>query len=80
MSDPAAPERDSPEYEAYLAQKIEEEEERLKSLKDKCRIATMEEELARLRVQIHIYIYIYTYTYIHTYIYIYIHIYIYIYI
>ena len=46
-----APDRDSPQYESYLAERIEEEEERLKILKDKCRVATMEEQLARLRLQ-----------------------------
>ena len=34
--------RDSPDYEPYLAQKIEEEEIRLKSLQDRSRIASME--------------------------------------
>ena len=46
-----APDRDSPEYESYLADKISEEEERLKMLKDKCRVTQMEEQLARLRLQ-----------------------------
>ena len=50
-SEPDVPDRESPEYESYLAQKIEEEETRLKYLKDKCRVTSMEEELARLRIQ-----------------------------
>ena len=41
-ADPSIPERDSAEYEPYLAQKIEEEEARLKSLQDKHRIISME--------------------------------------
>ena len=45
------PDRDSPEYESYLADKISEEEERLKSLTEKCRITSMEEQLASLRLQ-----------------------------
>ena len=45
------PDRDSPEYESYLAEKIEEEEIRLKSLQDRCRVTSMEEQLARLRLQ-----------------------------
>ena len=46
-----APDRDTPEYESYLAEKIAEEEERLKVLKDKCRVASMEEQLSKLRLQ-----------------------------
>ena len=46
-----APARDSPQYEAYLADRIAEEEERLKSLQDKCRVTSMEEQLARLRLK-----------------------------
>ena len=45
------PDRDSDEYEPYLAKKIEEEEERLKQLKDKTRISEMESQLAGLRLQ-----------------------------
>ena len=45
------PDRDSPHYESYLATKIEEEQNRLKMLQDKCRVTTMEEQLARLRLQ-----------------------------
>ena len=45
------PDRDSPEYEAYLQAKIEEEEARLKSLQDQCRVTSMEEQLARIRLQ-----------------------------
>ena len=44
----AVPDRDTPECEAYLAEKIAEEEDRFK---DKCRVASMEEQLARLRLQ-----------------------------
>ena len=51
MAEAAIPDRESPEYEAYLAQRIEEEEIRLKSLQDKCRITSMEEQLASLRLQ-----------------------------
>ena len=51
MASADVPDRDSPQYVAYLAEQIEEEEERLKMLKDKCRVATMEEQLARLRLQ-----------------------------
>ena len=51
MSVDEVPERDSPEYASYLAEKIEEEEDRLKSLQDKFRITTMEEQLARLHLQ-----------------------------
>ena len=51
FSDLDIPEKDSPEYEAYLARKIEEEESRLKYLKDKCRVAPIEEELSHLRLQ-----------------------------
>ena len=43
--------RDSPDYEPYLAQKIEEEEIRLKSLQDRSRIASMEEQLVRLHIK-----------------------------
>ena len=49
--DPDAPDCDSAQYESYLADKIEEEEERLKSLQEKCRIVSMEEQLAQLRLQ-----------------------------
>ena len=37
MAEAPVPDRDNTEYEPYLAQKIEEEEIRLKSLQDKCR-------------------------------------------
>ena len=49
--DPDIPERGTPEYEIYLARKIEEEEARLKDLKDKCRVSSMEEQLSQLRIQ-----------------------------
>ena len=49
--DPDAPDRESAEYVSYLANKIEEEQERLKSLQDKCRVAAMEEQLSKLRIQ-----------------------------
>ena len=45
------PDRDIPEYESYLAEKIAEEEEHLKTFQDKCRVSIMEEKLARLRLQ-----------------------------
>ena len=45
------PDRDTPEYEAYLSLQISEEEDRLKSLKDQCRVTSLEEQLARLRLQ-----------------------------
>ena len=45
------PDRDRQEYEAYLARKITEEEERLQYLKDKTRMAEMESQLAGLRLQ-----------------------------
>ena len=67
--DPDAPDRDSADYVSYLSDKIAEEEQRLKSLQDKCRITTMEEQIASLRLQ---YIYVYIYIYIYVYIYIYI--------
>ena len=51
MAEPDAPDRDSPEYESYLADKIAEEEDRLKSLQSKCRVAEMEGQLSRLRLQ-----------------------------
>ena len=44
------PDRDSPDYVSYLADKIEEEKERLKSLQDKCRVAAMEVQLSQLRI------------------------------
>ena len=47
----AIPERDTPEYEAYLSKQIEDEEARLKALHEKGRIKAMEEQLARLRLQ-----------------------------
>ena len=49
--DSSIPDRDSAEYEPYLAQKILEEEERLKLLQDRTRIADMESQLARLLLQ-----------------------------
>ena len=49
MFDEEAPDLDTPEYVSYLSRKIEEEEDRLKSLQDKCRVTALEEELARLR-------------------------------
>ena len=49
--DPAIPDRNSDEYEVYLARKIVEEEERLRRLQDKTRIAEMETQLAKLRLQ-----------------------------
>ena len=49
--DPDAPDRDSADYASYLADKIDEEERRLKLLQEKCRITTMEEQLASLRLQ-----------------------------
>ena len=45
------PDRGSPEYEEYLADRIAEEESRLRTLKDKCRVTAMEEQLASLRLQ-----------------------------
>ena len=51
MAEASVPDRDSPEYEAYLSKLIEDEEVRLNSLKEKCRITSMEEQLARLRLQ-----------------------------
>ena len=45
------PDHDSPLYAAYLAEKIEEEESRLKQLQEKCRVTSMEEQLASLRLQ-----------------------------
>ena len=51
IEDDAVPDRDSAEYEPYLARKIEEEEVRLKQLKDKTRLAEMENQLASLRLQ-----------------------------
>ena len=42
------PDRDSPEYESYLSDKIVEEERRLKLLQDKCRVTEMEQQLADL--------------------------------
>ena len=45
------PDKDTPEYESYLATRIAEEEERLQELKDKCRVTSMEEQLAKLRLQ-----------------------------
>ena len=47
----AIPEKDSPEYEVYLARLIGEEEIRLKTLQEKSRITAMEEQLSRLRLQ-----------------------------
>ena len=49
--DPDAPDRGTVEYESYLSQKIAEEEDKLQSLKDKCRVTAMEEQLAQLRLQ-----------------------------
>ena len=49
--DPDAPDRDSADYETYLSDKIEEEERRLKSLQEKCRITSLEEQLASLRLE-----------------------------
>ena len=51
MAEASILERDSPEYEHYLKNLIEEEEARLSSLKEKCRITSMEEQLARLKLQ-----------------------------
>ena len=51
MAEASIPDRDTPEYEAYLSKMIEEEEVRLKTLQDKTRIASMEEQLARLKLQ-----------------------------
>ena len=45
------PDRDSPDYQDYLTEQIEEEESRLKQLKEKCCVTTMEEQLARLRLE-----------------------------
>ena len=45
------PDRNSPDYADYLADQIEEEESRLKLLKEKCRVTTMEEQLANLRLE-----------------------------
>ena len=45
------PDRDSPDYMSYLATKIEEEENRLKSLQDQYRGTSMEEQLSRLRLK-----------------------------
>ena len=45
------PDRDIPEYESNLAEKIAEEEEHLKTFQDKCRVSIMEVKLARLRLQ-----------------------------
>ena len=50
-ADPDAPDRDTPEYEGYIARKIAEEEARLKSLQDQSRVTAMEAQLARLRLQ-----------------------------
>ena len=49
--DPNAPDREDPSYESYLADKIEEEETRLKSLQDKCRVTEMEHQLSQLRIK-----------------------------
>ena len=49
--DPDAPDRDSQDYESYLSSKIAEEEDRLKSLQEKYRVTSMEEQLARLCLQ-----------------------------
>ena len=49
--DPSVPDRDSAEYEPYLAQKILDEEDKLKRLQDRSRISEMEAQLARLRLQ-----------------------------
>ena len=35
----------------YLAEQISAEEDKLKQLKEKCHVTTMEEQLARLRLQ-----------------------------
>ena len=44
MSDPdPVPDRDSDAYLPYLSEKIAEEEQRLKSLQDKCRLSKMEQ-------------------------------------
>ena len=51
IEDPSIPDRDSAEYEPYLAAKIEEEEERLKRLQERTRIAGMESQLASLRLR-----------------------------
>ena len=49
--DPEAPDRDSPDYQSYLVEKIDEEEQHLKSLQDKCKLTAMEEQLMQLRLQ-----------------------------
>ena len=50
-ADPSIPDKDSAEYEAYLSQIISEEEDRLKRLQEKTRIAEMEAQLAGLLLQ-----------------------------
>ena len=51
FSDPDAPDRGTEAYEAYLSEKIVEEEALLKTLKDRSRVTAMEEQLSRLRIQ-----------------------------
>ena len=51
LSSPLPPDRDTPEYLEYLAKKISEEEERLHSLQNKCKVVEMEEQLSRLRIK-----------------------------
>ena len=49
--DDLIPDRDSDEYEPYLARRIREEEERLDYLQSKSKIAEMEAQLAQLRIK-----------------------------
>ena len=49
--DPEAPDRDSPDYQSFLVENMDEEERRLKSLQDKCKLTAMEEQLMQLRLQ-----------------------------
>ena len=50
MAQSDIPERGTPEYAEYLANQIAEED-RLVELKEKCRITSLEEQLASLRLQ-----------------------------
>ena len=49
--DPEIPDKDSDDYEPYLARRIREEEERLDYLQNKTSIAEMEAQLAQLRIK-----------------------------
>ena len=50
LGDPDVPDRSSEDYKSYLSQKSIEAESCLKALQDKCSVAEMEEQLAKLRL------------------------------